>query len=97
MTMSIATIILFSIAGLCYIFYPLISKKQGISPSWGKFEDKLAELEDHKLGIFATLRDMEADYATNKISKEDFEHAWLTYKNNAINVLKQIDLLKSEK
>ncbi|MBI5208068.1 MAG: hypothetical protein HY934_09825 [Candidatus Firestonebacteria bacterium] len=94
--MPFVVIILLSLFGIVYILYPFFVKKEHILTHIGKFEENLADLNDHKISIFTTLRDLEFDFNTNKISKEDFENSWITYKNNAIKIMKEMDKLKGQ-
>ncbi|MBI5417944.1 hypothetical protein HZA55_08375 [Candidatus Poribacteria bacterium] len=95
--MPLAIVFLLVSAGLIYIFFPVFNKQQNAQFNWNKKTNIFLELEDRKLEIFGTLRDMELDFATGKTAKEDFEDSWKNYKSNAIKIMKEIDKLKSEK
>ncbi len=93
--MAIPITIFLSFISLAYILYPLYAKKDNVEHKWNKISDNILELNDHKLSIFSTLKDLELDLAMNKISKEDFDIAWEKYKKNAISIIKKIDTAKS--
>lgn len=52
---------------------------------------KGADLIDRKETIYSHIKDIEFDYEMGKLSKEDFENLRQRYKDEAVEVLKEID------
>ncbi|RMD94293.1 MAG: zinc-ribbon domain-containing protein [Calditrichaeota bacterium] len=81
---------------LAYVSYPLVEahSKKGI---WKKVSSnhRAKELEERKQAIYSAIKDIEFDYQMGKLSEEDFIELRNQYKEEAINLLKQIDRLQS--
>ncbi len=56
---------------------------------------KLRELQYRKELLIAHIRDAEAEYATGKLSKEDFDDVILRYKLEAVDLMKRISQLET--
>ena len=79
-------------AGL-YIATPFF-KKDKVQLAFGTDGNGLADLESEKENLFAAIHDLDFDYRMGKLSYEDFEKLNQDYKQQTVDLLRQIDLVK---
>lgn len=90
-----ATIILFlllTFAVSLFVVYPIVTSRTRFARgSVGASNHKATDLIERKENIYAQIKDIEFDYQTGKLSETDFQGLRQQYKNEAIQILKQID------
>ncbi|MEW6088465.1 MAG: hypothetical protein AB1498_09195 [bacterium] len=58
-------------------------------------DEKIKELQEHKMVIFNLLKDLEFEYKTGKISDNDFAKLKEEYKTKVILIYQKIDQIKT--
>ncbi len=90
------TMALISLAAVAFIIYPLLKGENGVA------EEKRADngLEDIALGkesVYANLKELEFDYQTGKLSRQDYQELRSDLESMALSLLKRADGVKEEK
>ncbi len=88
-------IIVISLALLAalYIGYPLFQSR---SRSMNfDLNHRVEDLEAKKAEIYAAIKDIEFDYEMGKLSEEDYQELREQYKAQAVQILRQLDQMKS--
>jgi len=90
--------LLISLLVSAIIALPILQARQGrgrgqIDPNFHRSND----LEDRKNTIYASIKEIDFDYQMWKLSKEDYEELRTNYKQDAINVLQEIDALSNKR
>ena len=62
----------------------------------GGEEPRLAELESRKEAKYREIRDTQLDHAAGKLSDEDFRRQDAELRNEAVEILREIDEAKAE-
>jgi hypothetical protein len=74
----------------------------GTAPLWrgappGEMEDpRVADLEARKEAKYREIRDTQLDHAAGKLSEEDFRRQDAELRQEAVEILRQLDRLKGE-
>ena len=82
--------ILLSLAASAFIVYPLLKARAGSKPDFDS-NHRATDLEERKDNIYAAIKEIEFDFEMGKLSEEDFHTLRQQYKNDAIELLKEID------
>jgi hypothetical protein len=78
--------------------YPLFfHKKQGFKESEDFDPKGLSHLLVQKDVAYATLKDLDFDFKTGKLSEEDYQELKTRYRNEALNILEKIDNISKKK
>jgi len=78
--------------------YPLFwNRKQGLKESEDFDSKGLSHLLVQKEVAYATLKDLDFDFITGKLSEEDYQELKNRYRNEALNILEKIDNISKEK
>lgn len=81
-------LILVALGVAAFIGYPLI---EGRKRTEGLGNHRATELEARKEAIYAQIKDIDFDYATGKLSEEDYRDLRAQYKREAAAILQEID------
>ena len=88
-------IILFSLA---YIGLPLFRKQAyGTVPGQARENEELHRLLTLKENAYQTIKDIQFDHETGKISEEDYSELLSRYEGEAMDILKEIDIFKNSR
>ncbi|MDP2730623.1 MAG: hypothetical protein Q8O55_09065 [Dehalococcoidales bacterium] len=91
--MTIFLTLLLTVAAFAVATYPLF--KRNISLAAGSTEDEnLEELQSRRDTTYSMLKELEFDYQSGILSKEDFEELRERYKWKAVTILKDMDGLQ---
>ncbi len=85
-----------SLVAVVFIVYPLI-KRENNNRKENKVNNKLQDLVLKKESVYASLKELEFDYRTGKLSPEDYEELRSELKDIAVSLLKKADREKEEK
>lgn len=86
---AIATLVL--LAGvIALVGAPLLAARTAADPR----EDERAELESARESKYREIRDLELDYRTGKLSREDFDAADRTLRAEALRILDAVEALE---
>lgn len=58
---------------------------------------RLAHLEERKHGIYGSIRDLGLDFRTGKLNETDYQHEVEGLKAEAVGVLAEIELLRTQR
>ena len=94
--MAIFIIVLFVLAGVLAIAFPLFLPVEEESGSEIQNEE-LENLELQKESHYSAIRELEFDFKAKKLSRKDYDELRDEYKALAIETLSQIDELESGK
>ena len=94
MTVVLAVVVLAGVAAI--IGYPLLrpGREAPLDPIGPAAQ--LAALQERKLQIYAAIRELGFDYNTDKLEKADYEEAVDQLKREAVEIVRQIDVLRSQ-
>ncbi len=70
-------------------------KPQGVN-SIDPIEEKLREFNSEKESLYSALKEIDFDYYTGKLSKEDYDELEKKYKAEAVFILKEIDNIQGK-
>lgn len=79
-----------------FIIYPLIRGKNS-TPGKNRANDKLQDFALEKESVYASLKELEFDYRTGKLSREDYEGLRSELESTAVSLIKKADRAKEEK
>lgn len=82
--------ILLSLSVSAFIVYPLLKARGGSKLDLDS-NHRATDLEERKENIYAAIKEIEFDYQMGKLSEEDFNELRQQYKNDAVELLKEID------
>ena len=93
MTFVLAVVVVAGVAAI--IGYPLLrpGREAPLDPVGPAAQ--LAALQDRKLQIYAAIRELGFDYNTDKLEKADYEEEVDRLKREAVEIVRQIDVLRS--
>lgn len=76
-----------------FIVMPILQSRTRLAGWWGKGDSNhhASDLQERKENIYAAIKDIEFDYQMGKLSEEDFKELRQQYKDEAVNLLKEID------
>lgn len=96
--LTIAIFLLLTIAVTFFVMTPILQSRSRRSPAARvNSNDRASDLEDRKQNIYATIKDIEFDYQMGKLSEEDFHALRQQYKDEAVQVLKELDKAEMKK
>lgn len=78
------------------LIYPIVRPPLEPITEPGGPADRLAALEERKLGIYGAIRDLGFDYRTDKLTDEDYRSEVATLKAEAVQLVAEIERLRSE-
>lgn len=81
--------ILLTVATFAFVTYPLF--RQRLRPADSTEDERLAELHSKKDTSYSMLKELEFDFQSGILSKEDYHDLDGRYKKRAISILKEID------
>ena len=79
-----------------FIIYPLITGKNS-TPGQNRANDKLQDFALEKESVYASLKELEFDYRTGKLSRQDYEGLRSELESTAVSLIKKADRAKEEK
>ena len=89
---------LIAIGSAVFVVLPFFKKRfEGTSremDSQNHIEEKLARLNSEKESVYSALKEIDFDYSTGKLSKDDYEELENRYKAQALALLKEIDFIQ---
>lgn len=76
-----------------FVIMPVLQSRSRFGGWWGKGDSnhQASDLQERKESIYAAIKDIEFDYQMGKLSEEDFKELRQQYKNEAVNLLKEIN------
>ncbi|MFH1624451.1 MAG: zinc ribbon domain-containing protein [Pseudomonadota bacterium] len=80
-----------------WIVSPLLTQRQVENLNSPRIDEQLRELNLQKEGAYATIRELEFDLMMGKLSEDDYETLKEQYTQDAIDCLKKIDEVLSNK
>ncbi|MDY7033902.1 MAG: hypothetical protein SVY10_18565 [Thermodesulfobacteriota bacterium] len=90
-------IICFILAAGYFIIHPLLNYDMYKDRFTQTPDERLRELNLRKEGACATIKELEFDLEMGKVSKEDYETLKGQYTREAVDSMKEIDKLRSNK
>lgn len=90
--MTIFVALLITALTFAFVAYPLYRQRR--RPANPAVDDRLGELLSNRDTTYSMLKELEFDYQSGILSKEDYQELEARYKGKAISVLKGIDGLK---
>jgi len=90
------TMALISLAAVVFIIYPLLKRENSIAEK-KRVDDGSGDMALRKESVYASLKELEFDYQTGKLSREDYEGLRSDLENMALSLLKKADRVKEEK
>lgn len=91
--MIVFVALLLTVLTFAYVTYPLLRQKPGIFTDSAEDED-LQELHSRRNTTYSMLKELEFDYQSGILSKEDYEELQKRYKGKAVAILRDIDGLQ---
>ena len=90
------TMALISLAAVAFIIYPLLKRENGVVEE-KRADDGLGDIVLGKESVYASLKEIEFDYQTGKLSREDYQELRSDLESMALSLLKRADGVKEEK
>ncbi|MFQ5834494.1 MAG: c-type cytochrome biogenesis protein CcmI [bacterium] len=94
--MTAITMVLIGLVAVLFIIYPLIKRKNNTSKE-NKANNEPQDLVLKKESVYASLKELEFDYQTGKLSREDYEGLRSQLESIAVSLLKKADRVKEGK
>ncbi|MFQ6067896.1 MAG: c-type cytochrome biogenesis protein CcmI [bacterium] len=94
--MTAILMVFISLATAVLIVYPLI-KRRSNTPKKNKASNELRDFVQKKESVYANLKELEFDYLTGKLSRQDYEGLRSELESIAVSLLKKADRVKEEK
>lgn len=94
--MTAITMVLIGLVAVLFIIYPLIKRKNNTSKE-NKANNEPQDLVLEKESVYASLKELEFDYQTGKLSREDYEGLRSQLESIAVSLLKKADRVKEGK
>ena len=88
--MIISLEILIFISAMFLVGYPIF-KKSGIRSRESGVSQALGELIHKKEAVYTSIKDLDFDYRTGKLSEDDYKELKERYELEALHILKDID------
>ena len=79
------------------LLQPVLNKRQKFSLELDDKEIEISELRRKKIALFREIKDIELDFHMGKISESDFDKLTTSYRENAMEAMKQLDSLNGVK
>ncbi len=90
------TMALIGLAAVAFVIYPFLKGENSIVEE-KEAEDGLGDIVLGKESVYAGLKEVEFDYQTGKLSREDYEELRSDLESMALSLLKKADRTKEEK
>lgn len=92
--MIIALTILMALGAFTAVVYPFVRPKEGVgaAPKGGSLKE-INYRRDHTFSLF---KELENDYQSGTLSKEDYDTIGVQYRNQAVSILKELDDIQNE-
>ncbi len=90
------TMAFISLAAVVFIVYPFLKRENSIVEE-KRAEDGSGDIGLRKESVYASLKEVEFDYQTGKLSREDYQGLRSDLESMALSLLKKADLVKEEK
>lgn len=87
--MIISLEILIFISAMFFVGYPIFSKR--LSTVDSRLGTDLGELIHKKEAVYTSIKDLDFDYRTGKLSEDDYKELKEKYEVEALHILKDID------
>src|SRR4030066_867818 len=94
--MIISLEILIFISAMFFVGYPIF-KKSGIKGRESEVNEALGELIHKKEAAYTSIKDLDFDYRTGKLSEDDYKELKEKYEVEALHILRDIDDSEREK
>jgi cytochrome c-type biogenesis protein CcmI len=94
--MTEITMVFISLAAVVFIVYPLIKRGNSTSRE-NRANNELRDLVLEKESVYASLKELEFDYRTGNLSRNDYEELRSELESVAVSLLKKADQAKEEK
>jgi len=88
-------VIFLALGTLAYIGYPILRRDQSFAPDPFNVPSAIRELCTEKETLLRTLKDLEFDLASGKLSAEDYDSLRNRYETRAMTVLQELDTWES--
>ncbi len=85
-----------SLAVVAFIIYPLLKGEKGIVEE-KRSDDGLGDIVLGKESVYASLKELEFDYQTGKLSRQDYQELRSDLESMALSLLKRADRVKEGK
>lgn len=85
-----------SLLAMAFIIYPLLKKENSIAEK-ERVEDESGDTVLKKESVYGGLKELEFDYHTGKLSREDYQELRSELESIALSLLKRADRPKEEK
>jgi len=96
---GIALLLAFLVGGAVFVAWPFIAARQPADQQKDKHESRLfqvAQLQSEREAILNSVRDLDFDYQTGKLSEEDYLAQRESLMSRGVEILRQIDNEQSE-
>jgi NADH pyrophosphatase NudC (nudix superfamily) len=90
--MAEAFLLVVAVGVAAFVGYPLLEGRK--RRDWIG-NHRASDLEERKEAIYAQIKDIDFDYATGKLSEEDYRELRMRYKREAAMILQQLDHIAS--
>lgn len=90
------TMALISLLAVAFIVYPLL-KREGNIAEKERGEDESGDFVLKKESVYVNLKELEFDYQTGKLSRQDYQELRSELESMALSLLKEADRPKEEK
>ena len=92
--MVIAMAVVMTLGAFIAVAYPFITRNPGKPVTVDRMDLREANYQrDH---TYAQLKELENDYASGTLSREDYQRLEAKYRNQAVHVLREIDDIQSK-
>ncbi|MDP2645267.1 MAG: zinc ribbon domain-containing protein [Desulfobacterales bacterium] len=79
----------------CWIILPLVRPSQSSGLTGDNIHGRIRQLISNKENTYAVIRELEFDLGMGKLSQEDYESLKKQYMIEAVNCMKEIEMLES--
>ncbi len=90
------TMAFISLAAVVFIVYPLL-KRDSEAQGQARIDSGPGDIARQKESVYASLKELEFDYQTGKLSRDDYEEVRSDLESMALSLLKRADRVKEEK
>ncbi len=91
--MIVVTAIVLTVLTFIFIAYPIFRQRSTSADS--VYDEKLDELHTNRDTAYSMLKELEFDYHSGILSKDDYRELEKRYKQKAISILKEADKLEA--
>jgi hypothetical protein len=79
-----------------WIAWPVLRKTIVSEPLQNSMQDPIAYLESQKEMLYQSIRELDFDFETGKLSKQDYQDMRAKIEHDTIDVMKQMDRAKAK-